>query len=212
MLQIRSQQQRRETFYWHRKRWRRTSAPSMPVHSGLQTETNIFPPVRSFSTFFLRLVVLQSSNQVTTLPTQVAHAAFVLIPSDVNGSKNVMEHLLCPNHTTSVLQCHSFITSWESLLSCSCDAGETVCGHVCVEVHADMHMSVLFITCRCLVSTLAMDTAKLVSLTHEVTVCCLSLVWRWLKCSCVLMSNYRCITSTTGRMGLCWWRGSVYFH
>lgn len=57
---------------------------------------------------------------------------------------------------TSVLQCHSFLR-----LGCSCDADETVCGHVCVEVHADMLMSVLFITCRCVVSTLAVDVGHI---------------------------------------------------
>lgn len=35
-----------------------------------------------------RQAALQATNQVSTSPTQVAHAGFVLMPSDVNGSKN----------------------------------------------------------------------------------------------------------------------------
>lgn len=45
---------------------------------------------------------------VTTTPTRLSHAGFILLPCDVNGSENTYS-LLGANHMTSVLQWHSFI-------------------------------------------------------------------------------------------------------
>lgn len=47
-----------------------------------------------------------------------------------------------------------------------------MCGHVCVEVHVDMHLSVLFITWPCVVLTFAMDRAKFVEIIARFKMTC----------------------------------------
>lgn len=123
-----------------------------PYTQASRTETSIFQTSEDILHFFLRQAVLQSTNQATTLPTQVTHAAFVVRPSDVNGSKNTYSVPVIWHQRCSVT---ALLGVGRRYFVAHVLADETVCGHVCVKVHADMHMSGVFITCWCILLTSA---------------------------------------------------------